>query len=142
MALPKYLSKEWLAQVMEKSKTDQDYLSKVKGFDAHIRQVATDYPGNVDVLMTYELKDGYVKATRDEKPAPSQWRQLKNDDPFLSTAISPYEVMVKMHKGELDARTAYDKKMLTFHASMLKVAAKASKLNAWNAMVSSVKCEY
>ncbi|MFA4835019.1 MAG: hypothetical protein WC749_02965 [Dehalococcoidia bacterium] len=76
----KYMSQQWVDAVKEKSQSDADYLKKAKGLTEKTRSVTTDCPGGVDVIVVWEWNDGKVaKAIREEKPAPSDWRGLKNE---------------------------------------------------------------
>jgi len=139
----KYQSQEWIDAVMAKSKMDEAYLKKAKGFTEKFRAISTDCPGGVDVMIIWEFDDGkIVKATRSEKPAPSEWRGWKNEEGYLSTTIGDNEKMIKIAKGEANAQVALAKKWYTVHGNMLKVFSKMGKLNAFAELSASIQCEY
>ncbi|MDD5095636.1 MAG: hypothetical protein PHV74_14860 [Dehalococcoidia bacterium] len=139
----RYQSQEWIDAVVEKSRTDEAYLKKAKGLTTKQRSIATDAPGGVDILTIWEWDDGkIVKAIREEKPAPSEWRNWKNEDQYISTTIGTYENLSKIAKGEMSAEVAMAKKQFALHGNMLKVFAKMGKFNAFSALIASIPTEY
>ena len=139
----RYQSQEWLDAIVAKSKTDEAYLKKAKGLTVTQRSIITDAPGGVDILVIWEWDDGkVVKAIRQEKPAPSEWRNWKNEEPYISTSVGTYENLAKIAKGEMNAQIAMAKKQFAVHGNMLKIFAKMGKFNAFSELVASVKCEY
>ncbi|MFA4835861.1 MAG: hypothetical protein WC749_07325 [Dehalococcoidia bacterium] len=139
----KYQSQEWVNAVTEKSRTDEAYLKKAKGLTTKQRGIVMDAPGGIDILTIWEWEDGkIVKATHEEKPAPSEWRNWKNEEGYISTTCGTYENMSKIAKGEMNAQVAMAKKQFTIHGNMLKIFAKMGKFNAFSELVASIPTEY
>ncbi|MDD5092924.1 MAG: hypothetical protein PHV74_00885 [Dehalococcoidia bacterium] len=139
----KYQTQEWLDAIVAKSRTDEAYLKKAKGLTAKQRSITLDAPGGVDILIAWEWVDGkVVKANRQEKPAPSEWRNWKNEDEYLSTTMGTYENLSKIAKGEMNAQVAMAKKQYVVHGNMLKIFAKMGKFNAFAELVASIPTEY
>lgn len=99
----KYLSREWLDAVTEKSNTDKQYLKKAKKLTIKFQILVTDTPGGVDKLMDWYVEKGMIKSiTLEEKPAPSNWRTEPADlTKFALKGTAPYATNCALHKGEL-----------------------------------------
>ncbi|MDD5094314.1 MAG: hypothetical protein PHV74_08060 [Dehalococcoidia bacterium] len=139
----KYQSQEWVDAVVAKTRTDPEYLKKASGLTEKQRTIVINVPGGIDVLVQWEFEDGkIVKATRSEKPAPSEWRSWKNEDGYISTTIAEYEKMVRVAKGEANAQVAIAKKWMVVHGNMLKLFTKLGKFNAFSDLVKSIPCKY
>ncbi|MDD5093921.1 MAG: hypothetical protein PHV74_06030 [Dehalococcoidia bacterium] len=139
----RYQTQEWVDAIVEKANTDPEYQKKAKTLTVKQRSVITDAPGGVDILLIWEFQEGKVaKATRQEKPAPSEWRNLGRDDQYISTTIGAYQNLAKIARGELTSQAAMAKGLYTLHGDMLKVMAKMGGFNAFGALVASIKCDY
>src|SRR4030042_1737129 len=98
----KYLSKEWWEAVQNKTNTDREYLKKTRGLTATFQLLATDAPGGVDKLISYDVERGKIKSVAvEEKPAPSDWRTKPVDlTKYLLRATAPYETHCALHRKE------------------------------------------
>ena len=139
----KYLSQEWLDAVKKKGNTDEAYLKKAKGLTVKTRTVVTDCPDGIDLLMEWELEDGkIVKLSREQKPAPSEWRQLTADPKYISTVVGYYEAFVKLNKKEITPMQALSTKIYKVHGDLAKIMAKMGQFNAIAELQTTVPCEY
>ena len=75
-------------------------------------------------------------------PAPSQWRNLKNEEGFLNTTLGSCADMTAIAKGELNAQVALAKKKYVMHGNMLKIMSKMGKLNAFGELCGSIDTEF
>ncbi|MDD5094367.1 MAG: hypothetical protein PHV74_08325 [Dehalococcoidia bacterium] len=139
----RYQTQEWVDAITEKSRTDQEYLKKAKTLTAKQRSIIMDAPGGVDILLIWEWNEGkVVKTIRQEKPAPSEWRNLKNEEGLISTTLGTYENLSKVARGEVTSQEAMAKKLYILHGDMIKVFPKMAGFNAFGQLVASVKCDY
>ncbi|MDD5094358.1 MAG: hypothetical protein PHV74_08280 [Dehalococcoidia bacterium] len=133
----------WMDAIAAKSRVDQEYLKKAKGLTTSQRMVVMDAPGGVDILSVWEWDDGkVVKHSRQEKPAPSEWRSLKNEEPYNSTTMGTYKNLSKMARGEMNAQVAMAKGLYAVHGNMLKIFPKMGKFSAFTDLVKTIPCEY
>ena len=143
--MARYWSKEWVEEWQRKLNTDEEYLKKAATLNIKCWWVITDYPGNTDVKVLAEFREGkMVDFTYEEKPAPSDFR-TEPWDPSISVfrGIAGYEeTWIKMHKGELNPLKALMAKVFKMDADLPRLIPEMPALNAMNDNMSTVSCEY
>lgn len=140
----KFESQEWMDAVKEKANNDKKYLKKTKDVTLVMQNLVLDAPGNVDRLLAWVFERGkIVSATVEEKPAPSDLRNIPFDGTkvFMRTT-GPYEAYVKLNKQEITPIEAIAQGVYKFEGDIMKIQAKTPSLTYFTDLCSTIPCEY
>ena len=143
---PRFYSKEWLDAVVEKTKSDKEYINKTKGFTAGYLFIVTDCPdGNdVKVLMKFD-KGTVVQYEYEAKPAPASFR-MENEpwDESISNfrAQGSYDTYKKLQTKEINPMQALTGKLYKTEGNMVKAMQLMSGSMAFTDLQASIDCEY
>ena len=143
---PKFFSKEWLDEVIEKANTDKKYLDKTKKFKASYLFIVTDCPDGNDVKILLSFNKGKVVDHEYEaQPAPASFR-MENEpwDPSesLVRAQANYETYKKLQLKELNSIEAMKANLYQSEGNIIKVMALVPFSNAYMDLQATVACEY
>ena len=138
-----FYSQEWLDAVKAKSETDATYIRKSKGLTGKVLNILTDYPGGVDIAVDWDIADGkIVSVTRQEKPAPSDFRDIGPDPEYLSRAVGSYQTWSKMDRREITPMQAMATKIYKTYSDMTKIMPKMGQFTALTELQGSIDCDY
>ena len=138
-----FYSQEWVDAVKAKSETDEVYQRKSKGLTGKVFNVVTDYPGGIDIAVEWDMDDGKIMSvTREEKPAPSDFRDIGPDPDYLSRAAGSYQAWSKMDRREITPMQAMATKIYKVHSDMTKIMPKMGQFTALTELQGSIDCDY
>ena len=84
-----FLSQEWVDEAQRTVEENPEIESRIRDITERVRFVATDCPGQKDVLIDMDIRRGKVYSiTREEKPAPSVFRRLPFDKRRYFAAVT------------------------------------------------------
>jgi hypothetical protein len=98
----RYLSQEWVDEAKERINSNPEIAAKGKDVSKRMRLIATDCPGNTDILFDMSFQEGKIADVhREEKPAPSDFRDLPYDkDRYFLSMMPSYENTYKVTSGK------------------------------------------
>ena len=141
----KFQSQEWVDTIKETAnKEKKKYLKKTKDLSLVLQNLVVDAPGNIDRLISYTFERGkIVSATVDEKPAPSDMRDIPFDGTvvFMRTT-GGYDSYGKLNKGEITPMEAIAQGLYKFEGDLMKIQAKTPSLTIFTDLCASIPCEY
>ena len=119
----KYMTPEWYEVLKEKVNADTEHLKKTRGLTVKFQTLATDAPGGVDKLVTWDVDRGKIKSiTVDEKPAPSDWRTTQVDlNKYVLMGMGSYEIYCGIHRKDFIPFTEVLKKGFKMQGDLLKI---------------------
>ena len=140
----KFKSKEWLDACVEKMDTDPTHLKDASKLTVKWCNIVLDSPDGTDKFEAWDIKNGKCLNLRhEEKPAPSDFRTLpfdKKEFDYMCTAT--YEVLAKLHRGELTAMQALRNPAYKIQGSRLKLLMLTKALSSWNEVQKAIPTEY
>ena len=108
-SLVKFLSLDYWLKCKEVANGDEEFRIKTKGFNATFTFKVADKPDLAPIYMRFE--DGEVVEVR----------ELAEGEKTDYTLEGPYDVWVKVNKGELDAQNALMTRQLPFKGNMSSI---------------------
>ena len=138
----KYLSPEWMEEAKNRINADPDIVAKGKDVSKRLRLIATDCPGDKDILFDMSFVEGKVgDVHREEKPSPSDLRQLPYDkDKYFLSMMPSYENTYKVTSGKFGILEAIKARQYNVQGSKLKIIAfYASKKRFFDAVINAMK---
>ena len=144
---PRFYSKKWLDAVIEKTKSDKNYVEKTKGkFTASYLFIVTDCPDGKDVRVLLKFDKGkVVEYEYEAKPAPASFRM--ENEPWdesisLMRAQASYDTYVKINKKELTAMGAVTAGLYKSEGNMVKAMQLIPYTQAFAELQATIDCEY
>ena len=142
---PRFFSKEWCEAVVKKANSDEEYLSKAKGFTVKYLFIVTDAPDDTDIKVFWDYTAGKVTFTHEEKKKPSGWRigeeHWDNSISLMKNQAS-YETLKKVRDGEMTGLAAIGTRLWKIEGDLVK----GMKYQPYNALIADVQaqtpCEY
>ncbi len=143
---PRFYSKEWNDAVIEKTKTDKEYLKKTEKFTATYLFIVTDCPDGNDLKISLTFDKGkIVDHEYEAKPAPASFRMESEPwEPTISLvrAQGSYDTYKKLQTKELNPMQALMQKLYKSEGNMVKAMQLMSCSQAFTDLQASIDCEY
>ena len=84
-----FLSQEWIDEARRIVEETPEIRGRIRDITERVRIVATDCPGQKDILVILDVRRGkVVSLTRDEDPAPSDFRRMPFDSRLYFAAVT------------------------------------------------------
>lgn len=143
---PRYYSKEWVEQCVQKANSDEAYLKKAAKFNVKTWTVITDDPDGNDVSVKWTYENGKVaNYVYETAPAPSEFR-IGNPNWDESVSLfrtqASYETWGKIQRREVSVMASMNARMYVTEGDMMKVLQVLSYITAFADVMSTVPCEY
>jgi hypothetical protein len=102
---------------------DAKFRSLAAKLDATIQLRCIDSPDDLDICATYRIGSGRLELVDyEEQPAPASWRDQPLDkQKLLARTTAPYDIWVKLDKGEFGVIDAIINPNYKFEGAKLKV---------------------
>ena len=125
----KYLSPEWIEEAKNRINSNPEVAAKGRDVSKRLRLIATDCPGNKDILFDMSFVEGKVADVhREEKPAPSDLRELPYDkDKYFLSMMPSYQNTYKVTSGKFGILEAIKARDYHVQGSKLSITAFAIK---------------
>lgn len=119
----KYLSQEWVDEAERRLSSNPEIAAKGRDVSKRLRLVATDCPGDKDILFDLSFHEGMVTSiTREEKPAPSDFRQLPYDkNKYFLAMVPSYMNTHKVTSGKFGVLDAIRSKEYHVQGSKISI---------------------
>ena len=142
---PQYWTPEFVEAFVEAMNEDASFQKAARGFSDAIALRCLDHPTGQDIEAVYTFEDGEVTGAElwMEDAGDPDFR----DDPFnkataLARATAPYDVWVKLDKGELTPLGALTSPDYHIEGPKLKIMANMAVLNGMGAVASRIPKTY
>lgn len=145
MAAPQFWTPEYVEAFVEQMNSDPEFAKAARSFDDTIIFRCLDHPSGQDIEASYAIEKGEVvgaELAMEDAPSASF-----RDEPFdkkaaLARATAPYDVWVKLDKGEMTPLGALTSPDYTIEGPKLKIMANMGVLNAMSAASKAVDKTY
>lgn len=142
---PRYWTPAFVEQFVEALNTDAEFQRTAGSFSNTIILRCLDTPDGEDISAAYTFEDGEVVDVDlwiDDAPSDD----LRNDpfdrDHALARATAPYDVWVKMDKGEMGVVQALSSPDYTIEGSTIKIMSNIGVFRGMNAVAAKVNKTY
>lgn len=143
--VPRYWTPEFVQHFVEALNSDDEFQSKASSFSDTIVLRCLDTPDGEDVSAGYTFEDGQVVDVDlwiDDAPS-----EQMRDDPFdkskaMARATAPYDVWVKMDRGEMSATAALTSPNYNIEGSMMRIMSNMGVFKGMNVVAAKVEKTY
>ncbi|MCD6264143.1 hypothetical protein DRO56_00505 [Candidatus Bathyarchaeota archaeon] len=126
----RFLSEEYFKHVQKVANTDEEFQIKARGFTGSFTFKVTDKEDLPPIYVMFE--DGKI----------TEVRELKEGEETDYALEGPYEIWVKVNKGELDGANAIMTRQLRFLGSMSSIIRYSKAFLRLFTVMSEVEVEY
>ena len=126
----RFLSEEYFKHVQKVANTDEEFQIKARGFTGSFTFKVTDREDLPPIYVMFE--DGKI----------TEVRELKEGEETDYALEGPYEIWVKVNKGELDGANAIMTRQLRFLGSMSSIIRYSKAFLRLFTVMSEVEVEY
>ena len=126
----RFLSEEYFKHVQKVANTDEEFQIKARGFTGSFTFKVTDREDLPPIYVMFE--DGKI----------TEVRELKEGEETDYALEGPYEIWVKVNKGELDGVNAIMTRQLRFLGSMSSIIRYSKAFLRLFTVMSEVEVEY
>lgn len=142
---PRYWSPAFVERFVERLNRDTAFQQAVDSFSETIELRCLDTPTGEDVSATYTFEAGVVVNVDlwiDEAPSEEMRNEPFDGSILLARATAPYDVWVKLDRGELGATEALASPDYHIEGSRMRIMAHLNVFRGLNKVASDVEKTY
>lgn len=142
---PRYWSPEFVERFVEALNTDEDFQETASSFSNAVELRCLDTPNGEDISATYTFEDGTVVDVDlwiDDAPSEEMREEALDKSAVMARATAPYDVWVRMDKGEMGATQALTSPDYNIEGSMMQIMANMGVFRGMNAVAADVEKTY
>ena len=144
--IPRFHSLEWWKKLQELTYTDEEYLSRTKGFTSTYLFVVTDDPDGNDIKILFSFEDGkMVHFDYWTAPAPSNFRigqEHWDESISLSKNQGAYSSFAKVRRGEMTILGTMGAKLMKIEGDLIKGISMMAYNVAWGDLQNKFECTF
>ncbi len=145
MSSPRFWSPEFIEQFVEAMNEDPSFQKAARGFSETIVFRCLDHPDGDDIEAAYQFENGEVEGVElwtESSPSADLRHHAFDKKMALARATAPYDIWVKMDKGDLSPLGALTSPDYEIEGPKLKIMANMGVLNAMSAVSRSIDKTY
>jgi putative sterol carrier protein len=142
---PQYWSPAFVERFVDALNRDDDFQSTAGSFSNTIELRCLDTPDGDDVSAMYTFEDGQVVDVDlwiDEAPSEEMRNEPFDGSTAMARATAPYDVWVRLDKGELGVTAAITSPDYNIDGPMLKIMSNIGIFRGLNRVASDVEKTY
>lgn len=143
---PKFWSKEWVEETVQKANSSEEYLKKASKFNCITWVIITDYPDGNDVSIKFTYENGKVaNYVYETAPAPSNFRignSPWDESISLFRTQAAYDTWAKIQRREVSVMASMNAGLYVTEGDMMKVLQVLGYITAFADVQATVPCEY
>ena len=142
---PRYWTPAFIQQFVEALNEDKEFQKTAGSFSKTIELRCLDTPDGEDVTAAYTFENGSVVDVDlwiDDAPSEQMRNASLSDSTAMARASAPYDVWVKMDKGEMGVTAALTSPDYNIEGSMMQIMANIGVFQGLNAVAASIEKTY
>jgi len=142
---PQYWTPAFVERFVEAINNDEAFRDAAGSFSETIELRCLDTPEGEDVSATYTFKDGRVVDVDlwiDDAPSEEMREEPVDEDAVMARATAPYDVWVKMDKGEMGSTEAVASPDYQIDGSMMQIMSNMGVFRGINKVAANVEKTY
>jgi len=142
---PRYWTPEFVERFVEALNGDEEFQDTAGAFSKTIELRCLDTPDGEDVSATYSFEEGRVVDVDlwiDDAPSEEMREEPVDKDAVMARATAPYNVWVKMDKGEMGSTEALASPDYQIDGSMMQIMSNMGVFRGMNAVAADVEKTY
>lgn len=143
--VPRYWTPEFVERFVEALNGDDEFQEVAGSFSETLELRCLDTPEGDDVSATYTFDDGTVVDVDlwiDDAPSDQMRNESFDENEALARATAPYEVWVKMDRGDLGATEALASPDYKIEGSMMRIMSNMNVFRGINQVAADVEKTY
>lgn len=143
--IPRYWSPAFVERFVERLNSDDEFQAAADSFSETIELRCLDTPDGEDVSATYTFEEGTVVSVDlwiDDAPSEQMRNEPFDESAVLARATAPYEVWVKMDRGELGTTEALASPDYSIEGSMMHIMRHLNVFRGLNKVAADVEKTY
>ena len=141
---PRYWTPAFVERFVEALNSDDEFQGAAGSFSKTVELRCLDAPNDEDVSATYTFEDGMVMDVDlwiDDAPS-EEMRDEPVDDAIMARATAPYDVWVRMDKGEMGAAEALASPDYQIDGSMMQIMSNMGVFRGMMSVAAGVEKTY
>jgi len=142
---PRYWTPAFVERFVEAMNSDEEFQDTADDFSKTVELRCLDTPDGEDVSATYTFEDGQVVDVDlwiDEAPSKEIREEPVDKSAVMARATAPYDVWVRMDKGEMGAAEALASPDYQIEGSMMQIMSNMGVFRGMNSVAASVEKTY
>lgn len=142
---PRYWTPEFVERFVDALNNDDEFQDTASSFSDTVELRCFDTPDGEDVSATYTFEAGTVVDVDlwiDDAPSEQMRDEPVNKDEVLARATAPYDVWVKMDKGEMGSTEALASPEYQIEGSMMRIMSNMGVFRGMNKVAANVEKTY
>jgi len=142
---PRYWTPEFVERFVESVNGDEEFQDKAGSFSETVELRCLDTPDGEDVSATYSFEEGQIVDVDlwiDDAPSDQMRDEPVDKSEVMVRATAPYDVWVKMDKGEMGSTEALASPDYQIEGAMMKIMSNMGVFRGLNKVAAHVEKTY
>jgi len=142
---PRYWTPEFVEAFVEAINSDEEFQETAGSFSETVELRCLDTPDDEDVSATYTFDDGQIVDVDlwiDDAPSEQMRDEPVDKDEVMVRATAPYDVWVKMDKGEMGSTEALASPDYQIEGAMMRIMSNMGVFRGMNKVSAHVEKSY
>jgi putative sterol carrier protein len=142
---PRYWSPAFVERFVEAINSDDEFQDTAGSFSETVELRCLDTPDDEDVSATYTFEDGQIVDVDlwiDDAPSEQMRDEPVDKDAVMVRATAPYDVWVKMDKGEMGSTEALASPDYQIEGAMMRIMSNMGVFRGMNKVSANVEKSY
>lgn len=142
---PRYWTPEFVERFVESVNSDEEFQDKAGSFSETVELRCLDTPDGEDVSATYTFEDGQIVDVDlwiDDAPSDQMRDEPVDKSEIMVRATAPYDVWVRMDKGEMGSAEALASPDYQIEGAMMRIMSNMGVFRGLNKVAAHVEKTY
>ncbi len=142
---PRYWTPEFVERFVESINNDEEFQDTAGSFSETVELRCLDTPEGEDVSATYTFEDGQIVDVDlwiDDAPSDQMREEEVDKSEVMVRATAPYDVWVKMDKGEMGSTEALASPDYQIEGAMMRIMSNMGVFRGMNKVSANVEKSY
>jgi putative sterol carrier protein len=142
---PRYWTPAFVERFVEAINADDEFQDTAGAFSETVELRCLDTPDEEDVSATYTFEDGQIVDVDlwiDDAPSEQMRDEPVDKDAVMVRATAPYDVWVKMDKGEMGSTEALASPDYQIEGAMMRIMSNMGVFRGMNKVSANVEKSY
>lgn len=143
--LPRYWTPEFVEAFVESVNNDEEFQNTAGSFSETVELRCLDTPDGDDVSATYTFEDGQIVDVDlwiDDAPSDQMREEEVDKSEVMVRATAPYDIWVKMDKGEMGSAEALASPDYQIEGAMMRIMSNMGVFRGLNKVAAHVEKTY
>ena len=142
---PRYWTPAFVERFVEAVNDDAEFQDTAGSFSETVELRCLDTPDDEDISATYTFEDGQIVDVDlwiDDAPSEQMREEPVDKDAVMVRATAPYDVWVKMDKGEMGSTEALASPDYQIEGAMMRIMSNMGVFRGMNKVSANVEKSY